>query len=348
MLIEQGNQVDVAFQIVRDVKPEIQAMGCKVYNLPFRRSPFSLDNYQAYKILKKIIREGGYDIVHTHTPVASACVRFACRKQNKIKVIYTAHGFHFYKGAPLKNWIIYYHIEKWLSRYTDLLITINQEDYQSAKKWKAKQVEYVPGVGIDINKFCDVVVDRTTKRKELGISEDAIIILSIGEINKNKNHKIVINALKKLENPQIHYILCGHGNLEENLKNLSVKNGLMNQVHFLGFREDIPELCKTSDLLVFPSFREGLPISVMEAMASGLSIIASRIRGNLDLIEEGKGGYLIKPNDEDELANAINQVINDPSRSQKMCEYNQEKIKGFSKEVVEVKLRRLYETISKM
>jgi glycosyltransferase involved in cell wall biosynthesis len=155
LLIKQGHKVDVAFNIVRKVDPKLIKMGCTVYNIEFQRSPISSKNYTAYKKLKRIIKNGKYDIIHTHSPVASACVRIACKNMKNVKVIYTAHGFHFYKGAPLKNWILYYPIEKWLSRYTDCLITINKEDYNTAinKNFKASEIKMVHGVGIDLNKF---------------------------------------------------------------------------------------------------------------------------------------------------------------------------------------------------
>ena len=254
MLLGQGHTVDLACNIVNPVKQEIINMGCKIHQIPFQRFPLRKDNLSAYKMLKEIIIDEGYDLVHTHTPIASAITRLACKNIKKIKVFYTAHGFHFYKGAPIKNWIIYYPIEKWLSKYTDTLITINKEDYQRAKsKFKAKRVEYIPGVGLDIDKFKNVVVDKVGKRQELSLPEDAFVILSVGELNKNKNHEVVIRAIAKIKNPDIHYLVCGKGNLDGHLRNLSKELGLEDQVHLLGFRKDIPEICKISDVFAFPS-----------------------------------------------------------------------------------------------
>lgn len=174
--------------------------------------------------------------------------------------------FIFFKGAPLKNWLFYYPVEKYLSRYTDILITINQEDYERAKrKFKAKQIEYVPGVGIDINKFQNIAVDGERKRADLGIYKDAYVMVSVGELNANKNHSTVIRALKRVNNPNITYIICGQGPLEEKLKDLIKELELSSQVKLLGYRSDIPEILKVSDLFVFPSRREGLSVSLMEA-----------------------------------------------------------------------------------
>ena len=205
-LIEQGHQVDVAFNIVQEVNSELIELGCKVHNLQFQRSPLKKQNYIAFKKLKKLIQDEKYDLVHTHTPVASACVRLACKSMKNVKVIYTTHGFHFFKGAPLKNWLLYYPIERWLARYTDVLITISKEDYARAKKsFKAGRVEYIPGVGLDTKRFSKVVVDKLAKRREIGVPEDAFVLLSVGELNKNKNHETVIKAVEKLKNPNQKY-----------------------------------------------------------------------------------------------------------------------------------------------
>ena len=262
MLIDEGHQVDVAFNIEQEVKPEIIEMGCKVYELPLQRSPLSRDNFRAYKMLKNIIISGGYDLVHTHTPVASAIVRLVCKNLNNVRVFYTAHGFHFFNGAPILNWLAYYPVEKWLARYTDTLITINKEDYERAKSnFKAKRVEYIPGVGIDVEKFNTMEIDRVLKHSQLGVPEDVFVVLSVGELNKNKNHEVIIRSIAKIDNPDIHYVICGEGQLDEYLRNLSKELGIEKQVHLLGFRKDIPEICKTSDAFAFPSFREGLSVS---------------------------------------------------------------------------------------
>lgn len=296
-LIKQGVIVDVATNgITRTVSNEYIDMGCNIYQISFSRSPFDINNIKAIKQIKKLINEKKYDIVHCHTPVAGAITRLACKNLRKdgLRVFYTAHGFHFYKGAPLLNWIIYYPIEKYCSRFTDVLITINHEDFELAKKkMKAKRVEYVPGVGIDVDKFANTVVDKKAKRKELGIPENAFVLLSVGELNKNKNHQVVIKALAKLNNPNIHYMIAGQGPLRDYLLDLASNLGISKQVHLLGYRNDIAELYKTADVYVLPSIREGLNVSVMEAMSSGLFCIGSKIRGNTDMIEDEKCGYLI-------------------------------------------------------
>jgi glycosyltransferase involved in cell wall biosynthesis len=330
MLIEQGHQVDVAFNIDHEIKPDIQEMGCKVHVIPIQRSPLRKENYRAYKILKKAIINEKYEIVHTHTPVAAAIVRLVCKNLKNVKVFYTAHGFHFFKGAPIKNWLIYYPIEKWLSRYTDVIITINNEDYQRAKKsFKARRVEYIPGVGLDTKKFTNVIIDKSAKRKELGLPEDAFVVLSVGELNKNKNHEIVIKALAKLNNFKIYYVICGQGPLEQYLIEVANKVGLDNRVKLLGFRSDIAEICKAADIFAFPSSREGLPVSLMEAMAAGLPVVCSNTRGNTDLIEDGKGGYLVEPDDVESFAYNIKEIANSALLREKMSIENKSTIKKF-------------------
>lgn len=343
MLIDEGHQVDVAFNIEQEIKPEIYEMGCKIHQLPLQRSPLKKDNFRAYKILKKSIISEGYDLVHTHTPVASAIVRLACRNLNNVRVFYTAHGFHFFKGAPIVNWFIYYPVEKWLARYTDTLIIINKEDYSRAKrKFKAKRVEYVPGVGIDLKKFNTVKVDRDLKRSQLGLPKEAFVVLSVGELNKNKNHEVIIRAIAKIDNPDIHYIVCGEGPLKRYLIDLSEDLGIKNRVHLLGFRKDIAEICKVSDLFTFPSYREGLSVALMEAMANGLPVVCSNIRGNSDLIEDGKGGYLVEPSDVEGFAKYIKELIEDSRLKSELGGFNLEKIEHYSIENVLCEMEEIY------
>ena len=331
MLIDQGHSVDFACNVNKPINQSLLDRGCRVFQIDFSRSPLDLSNMRAYKEIKALIIREKFDIIHVHTPVAAAVTRLAIKNIPKVKVIYTAHGFHFYKGAPLKNWLLYYPVEKYLSKHTDVLITINQEDYERAKrKFKARQIEYVPGVGIDINKFQNVAVDKEKKRVELGISKDAYVMVSVGELIRRKNHSAVIKALKKVNNPKITYIICGRGPLKDRLDSLVEKLELDTQVKLLGYRTDIPEILKVSDLFVLPSFHEGLPVAFMEAMISGLPVICSKIRGNTDLILEEKGGYLVEPNDIYGFASAIKKIISNQEKSKEFVQYNKERIIEFS------------------
>lgn len=343
MLIEDGNQVDVAFKVEQEVSSELSKLGVTAYEIPFSRKIYKNKFIKLVKQVRKLIKNNNYDIVHTHTPIASAIVRLACKDLPHTKVFYTAHGFHFYKGAPLINWITYYPIEKLLSKYTDKLITINNEDYEISKRFYAKKCLYIPGVGIDLSKFLDsddIKIDYL--KTEFNFSEDSVVILSIGELNKNKNHEVVIKALSKLNNPNIHYLIAGKGILENHLINLATEFNLNNQVHLLGFRNDIKNLIKFSHLFVFPSYREGLSVSVMEAMAMGKPVIASNIRGNNDLIDDGDGGYLFDPTDVDKLANLVSMLSKSQDALSKLGRYNSIKVKEYSLENILNALRDLY------
>ena len=288
MLFNEGHAIDLACNEDFPIDDFYRNLGCQYYHIDFSRTPLSKDNLKAYDQLKKVIENGNYDIVHCHTPNASVVTRLVCRKfrrKNGLKVFYTAHGFHFYKGAPKLNWLVYYPVERFCSRFTDKLITINTEDYELAKaKFKAKEVHYVPGVGVDLSRFENVQVDRTAKRREISVPEDAFLLLSVGELNENKNHQVIVKAVAKLNNPNVHYVIAGVGDKHDYLLNLANELGISNQIHLLGYRKDIPELYAVSDVFCFPSFREGLSVSLMEAMASGLPVVCSNIRGNVDLL----------------------------------------------------------------
>ena len=333
-LKKNGYEVHVAARNDYDNKEECNIPFCdKFYDLPFERSPLRKNNYYVYKKLKDIINKNEYDLIHCHTPVGGALGRLAAIEGRKhgTKSFYTAHGFHFYNGAPLINWLVYYPVEKWLARYTDTLITINKEDYDRAKrKFKAKRVEYIPSVGLDIDRFKNVVVDRRDKRQELSLPEDAFVILSVGELNKNKNHEVIIRAIAKIDNPDIHYVICGKGPLESYLNKLVAELGVGKNVHLLGFRLDIPEICKISDLFAFPSYREGLGMAALEAMACGLPLITSNVHGIVDYSIDGETGYNCSPTDVDSFSKYIKTLYLDIDKRNQMAAKNIEAVKKFN------------------
>ena len=342
---KNGYEVHVAARNDYDNKDECIIPFCdRFHDLPFERSPIRKNNLQVYKDLKNIIDTEQYEIIHCHTPMGGAIGRLAARSARKkgTKVIYTAHGFHFFKGAPLVNWLAYYPAERWLAKYTDVLITINTEDYEIAKKFKVNRIEYVPGVSIDTDKFKNIEVNRTEKRESLGVSEDDFMIISVGELNKNKNHQVIIRAIAKLRNEKIKYVLCGQGPLETELRELAKELDVENQVKFLGFRKDVPDLMKVADLFAFPSYREGLSLSLMEAMASGLPVVCSEIRGNTDLIEDGKGGYLVEPSDVEGFAKYIKELIEDSRLKSEFGDFNHKKIENYSIENVMKEVENIY------
>ena len=316
MLVCEGHHVDIACNY-RDLPLDklYSQLGCGFHQVDFSRSPLSSDNMKAFRQLKAIVRNGSYDIVHCHTPNASVITRLVCRKLRKnseLKVFYTAHGFHFYKGAPKLNWMFFYPVEKFCSRFTDKLITINTEDYELAKsKFKAKEICYVPGVGIDLSRFENIQVDRSEKRREIGVPEDAFLLLSVGELNANKNHQVIVKALAKLNNPNVHYAIAGIGDKRDYLLELASSLGVSEQVHLLGYRKDIPELNHSADAFCFPSHREGLGLAAIEAMACGLPVVAAENRGTKSFILNDHNGYLCISDSIEEFASVIDSLISD-------------------------------------
>lgn len=300
LLIEMGYKVDVACNYVDgntcnrnridQLRKTLFEMGCNCFQIDFARDiAMIVQNYRAYKELKKLAAVKHYDIIHCQSPIGGVIGRliFIKHRKNGTKVIYTAHGFHFYKGAPIINWILYYPVEKIASCITDVLITINKEDYLFAKKkMKAKEVKYIAGIGVDICKFENTVVDAKAKKAEISVPNDAYLVLSVGELNTNKNHEIIIRAVALLQNTNIHYAVAGKGKLENYLLDLAKSLGVSEKLHLLGFRNDISELYKTANLYAHPSFREGLSVALTEAIASGVAVICSDIRGNTDLVDK--------------------------------------------------------------
>lgn len=317
----------------------------KFYSISIERSPYKINNVKAFFKLKKIIDTNKYNIIHCHTPMGGVLTRLAAAKSRKkgAKVIYTAHGFHFFKGAPIKNWVIYYPVEKFLSNFTDVLITINEEDYNLAKnKFYSKKIKFVKGIGLDTD--VKVNISKNKKLNELNLKKSNTILLSIGELNKNKNHDTIIKALNGINNFNFQYLICGKGHLKNYLQNLIIKLGLEKQVKLLGYRNDIDEILEISDIYIHPSYREGLPVSVMEAMAAGLPVIASKVRGNVDLIDNNKGGYLIEPDDISGFSNAINELLYSNNK-ENMGRYNKKKIKNYDIKNIFNKMVEIYKNI---
>lgn len=318
------------------------------YDIPFERMPWKLKNFTAYRMLKKIIDEGEFDLIHCHTPVGAMIARLAALAARKkgTKVIYTAHGFHFFKGAPLLNWMLFYPAEWLLAPVTDVLITLNLEDYDRAKKqMKAKRIEYVPGVGIDTKKFHTDPVIHREKRMELGFREDDFLLLTVAEMTKNKNHITHLQALSLLKDEpefeNMHYLIVGRGEEWPSLEQSAKELGISDHVHFLGYRTDAPDIYRCSDLFLFMTFREGLSVALMEAMGSGLPIICTKIRGNTDLVEHGVSG-MFSENEPKAVAAAILQMYRDPECRAACGAGAAEKVKLFDNENVHAIMKDIY------
>lgn len=332
----------------QQMKLDGEKYGVEVFHADIARSPYSTANIKAYKQLVNLIKNEKIDYIHCNTPVGGLLGRLAGKKCKVKKVIYQAHGFHFYKGAPKKNWFFYYPVEKWLSRYTDAIVTINNEDYEFAKS-KLKphnngNVYYVHGVGIDTTQYSIDNSIRAEKLKELGIPSDAFVLISVGELNENKNNTVIISAMQKLGCKNLHYVLCGIGDKQAALETQAQSAGLENNVHFLGYRNDVKELYQMADCFVMPSYREGLSRSIMEAMASALPCVVSQIRGNTDMIVQAQGGFLCKTDDVDDYAEKIGALLNDKELCSRMGEYNLTAVKSFDIKAVSEEIKNIYQS----
>ena len=292
-------------------------------------------NIKAYKQLVDLINKEKIDYIHCNTPVGGVLGRLAGEKCKVKKIVYEAHGFHFYEGAPKKNWMIYYPVEKLLAKKTDAIITINNEDFERAKTFKLKnngQVYYVPGVGMDLSQYNVPDTVREIKRNELNLKDTDFALISMGDLIDRKNYKIAIEVVAKLNNPHVHYFICGKGPEEVNLKKLAENLGVDKQVHFLGFRNDIKELLKASDTFLFTSKQEGLARSLMEAMASKIPCVVSKIRGNTELIVNNENGFLCSGLDD--YVNAIIKIMQSPDLAYKFKEKSSKHLNNFSIEKV--------------
>lgn len=310
---------------------KIRKEGIIVHNIHFARNPFSFSNLRAYKELKRIIDSERFDLIHCHTPTVSILTRIAAKKTRKsgTVVMYTCHGFHFHKTAPLKNWLLYYPIEKKLSKKCDYLITINKEDYKRAKSFYCKNVRYIPGVGVDTKRIQNCKIDKAAFKESIGIPRDKTMILSLGELTDRKNHQVVIKALGQMQNDNVYYVICGKGPLLRKLKALAERNHVRNNVVFLGFRKDIPELCNAADIGALPSKIEGLGLAGIEIMSAGVPVVSSNVHGILDYVIDGATGYVCPPLEPLAFAKAFNILIGNAAIAESMKQKCIEEVKQF-------------------
>ncbi|MGN1123071.1 MAG: glycosyltransferase family 4 protein [Eubacterium sp.] len=321
-LKELGCTVDAAYRDNSADKPGLDTSAIdNAFEVPFSRSPYSLDNVKAYKELKKILEKNDYDAVHCHTPMGAVVTRLAARSLRKkgLKVIYTAHGFHFYKGASRFNWKFFYPVEKYLSKFTDCLITINQEDYNLAREkgFEAKRIIHVSGVGVDLSEFSPKTNEqKLSLRQEYGYDKNAFIMIYPADFCERKNQMMLLKALKIVlqKHKNVKLLLPGLQTYMAECEQFCRDNALTDNVEFMGYRRDIYKLDALSDISVSSSRQEGLPINLIEAMALGNPIIATDVRGNNDLVHDGKNGYLIALNDSQAMADKIIELIENPSK----------------------------------
>ena len=348
VLHEHGCEVHVA---ARDNLAEKNGMKLdfveKVYNVPFSRSPKSADNLKAYKEMKKIISKGGYDVIHCNTPMGGIVTRLAAQKARKrgTEVIYTAHGFHFYKGAPKKNWLVFYPIEKLFSRLTDKLITITQEDYELAKKKFHCKVYRIHGVGVDERRYYPADDQMKSEiRKELGYTDDQKLILCIGELLPNKNQGMAICMMAELvkEIPEAKLLLAGNGPERENLETLIAELGLEEYVEMLDYCTYLEKYQKAVDLGISCSKREGLPLNVVESMLTKNPVVVSTNRGHRELVHHEKDGYLVNVNDVQQMKKYVQELLSDDTSRIQMGECAAEYAAQFTFSSVKKELKKVY------
>ena len=351
ILQEMGCEIHYAsnfnMPVYTDNNDRLNNTGIFQHQIDFVRSPYSPQNLRAYEQLCELMNTNRFDLVHCHTPMGGVLARLAAKYTKTGPVMYSAHGFHFYKGGPIKNWLFFYPVEKMLARYTDVLITINREDHEIAeKKFRLRgngKVYKVNGVGIDSS--ATKVFDRELIRKEFHIDQEYLIV-SIGELSKRKNHQIVIKAIAELHNKNVKYIICGKGSEEESLKKLAAKLNVTNQVIFAGYREDVKEIMQASDCFVFPSKQEGLSVALMEAMAEGMPVICSDIRGNNDLIDNEVNGLIVPMNVTSAYVKAMQTLILNQERGKRYGLAAKEKVKLYDRAVVDRQMRSIYRTVA--
>ncbi|MFF2484031.1 glycosyltransferase family 4 protein [Paenibacillus sp. NPDC058071] len=328
---------------------DVRATGVDCRSVPFSRSPFSPDNVRAFKQLKKAFESERYDLVHVHTPNASVICRLAARFAGLDRIVYTAHGFHFFKGAPLANWLLYYPVERLMARWTDALVTINREDYERASTFPLRgEAVYMPGVGIDLSRYRELEPERlAVKRKELGIAENDFVLLCVAELNGNKNQTQLLRSVRQLkdEGVPVKAILAGTGDSEELYRRLAEELGVREETLFLGFRKDVPELINIADVLVLLSRREGLPKALLEAIGIGRPMVVTNVRGSADLVRHGENGFIVPIGDVPATTEALLSLHRDPAARLKMGANGKSGASQYDLQAIQADMRGLYERL---
>lgn len=349
-LSEHGFRVEIACSEVGgrmdDVRSALSGTVAAIHTVRLERSPTVLRNLAGYQDMKRLLKENHYDIIWTNEPVMGVVTRLAARKARKTgtKVVYMCHGFHFFKGASKKNWLVFYPVERLMANLCDVIVTINREDEARAKSFHAGRVAYIHGIGVNtqrLRKFDE----RSNIRTELHLTEKDFLVLSVGELNENKNHQVVLRALARLRDDGIHYIICGKGELSERLQTMVRELKLEANVHFLGYRKDVADICLQADVFAFPTRREGLGLAALEAMYCGLPVIASNTRGIRDYMVDGKSGFLRDSEDAAGFADAIRILKEDTALRKRCGAYNMETVKAFCLEPVKDEVLALFTSI---
>lgn len=342
-------------------REEIEKLGIESHHIDIERSPFMIrNNRKAFLQLIELVRKYGISLIHCHTPVGGLLGRLAGRYfgKDRLKVIYTAHGFHFYKGAPWLNNSIYYQVERFLARYTDILVVINSEDYASAGKFRLRKggaVYRIPGVGLDTERFHIFSEEEKKRGREaLDIGAETLFLLSVGEINENKNHEIILRALALMKRrgqdiSGIQYVICGDGFFRGRREKQIQSMGLDENVKIYGYRKDIPDILGCANALVFPSKREGLGMAALESLAMGIPVIAADNRGTREYMKDGVNGYICKSGDVEDYIRGIQNIRDmDVEKRRKMQIKCRETVERFDRAYVDEIMGEVYRIADRM
>lgn len=341
-----GYEVHAAASPSEGRKEEIEAAGVTCWDIPFVRSPVNPKNFTAYRKLKALLAQKRFDLIHVHTPMAAWLGRLVAKRTGQGPVLYTAHGFHFYKGAPWPYWLFYYPAERLAARWTDGLIVMNSEDLAQAKQMgfrEGKNLFLVHGVGVDLECFVTENADIERIRDELGIQPDDVVVTYVAEFTSTKNHSWLLRVWDRVaaETKNTHLLLVGDGPLRAKLEKSTARQSIP-RVRFLGFRRDVPNILAATDIVVHVSRREGLPRGVMEAMAAGKPVVATDVRGSRDLVEHEVTGLLVKLGDTRGLADALLRLIRDPKLRTRLGQAGREKIQDYSLDRVLQEMAAIY------
>lgn len=351
ILKEKGYQIFYASNFQNPIyeidTDALEKQGLVLLHTDIEKSPVCfMKNAKALKQVIHIIDKEKIDLVHCHNPMGGVIGRLAARFCNrKPKVIYTAHGFHFYNGAPVRNWFLYHTVERFLAHYTDIIVTINREDYDRAKKFRLKKngkVEQIHGVGVDLEKFKACPEKKEKVRKMLGIPQDAFHIVSVAELNANKNQRVIIEAMAQLKEKDIFYTICGKGNKKDYLQELICKYQLEDRVRLLGYRTDINEILQSADCFAFPSIREGLGIAAIEAIACDVPVIASDNRGTREYMIQGENGIVCRSGSVTDFQEAIYFLYQNPEERMQMSSQCRKIAERFSIQETDMVMRKVY------
>lgn len=338
---ENGNGPEIHNQSFVE---ECEIRGIKTHSIPFARHSLT-GSLKCLSQLKELLSREQYDLVHTHTETGGLLLKLAHSEKRKSKFIFTPHGMSFWKGSSLKSQLVYRPLERWICSAMDMNLGMNMEEVENLEQWNKRTAHYVHGVGLNVARMQNPSRSREQMREEFGLAESDKFIASIGELDDNKNHITVIKALATLGRKDFKYVVCGVGPNKDMLLAEAEHMGLKENVILAGYRSDIPDVLNAADIFVFPSLHEGMPVSALEAMACGLPIICSEIRGNVDIIREGDNGYLFQPSDVETLARKLEYLLDDAEKRKVMGLKNKENVKDFSLESVTEELTRIYKSV---